>query len=217
MVSTAPRPTTELADVSTALSPVDPVVLRPPDSWPISEAAMLALWKLNPEWDIEVTDEGWLQIMPGTGFNTSRVAALVLTQIVNWELSTGNGRTGGADGMVRFPGDTLAMMAPDVSWVSDERASQIPEHYQGLLPICPDFVLEVRSASDSLSQQQRKMERWLGYGARLGWLIDIFDGRVWVYREGMGVPEMLERPERLNGEGVMSGLIVDLDRIWTLA
>lgn len=217
MVSTAPEAVSDQVAAPSQRTAVDPIVLRLPDSWPISETAMLELCEQNPEWDIEVTDEGWLQLMPGTGFNTSEVALLVSTQIVNWILSIGSGRSGGADGMVRFPGETKAMMAPDASWISPERAAQIPADHQGLLPVCPDFVLEVLSATDRLSRQQAKMERWLSYGVRLGWLLDIFDGRVWVYREGGSDPEMLARPDTLSGEDVLPGLIVDLSRVWERA
>ena len=218
MVSTVPAPETteEVAAASqpTQPTPVDPVVLRLPESWATSETAMLELWELNPEWDIEVTDEGALSIMPGTGYNTSEAALLVGAQVMNWVLSVGGGRAGGADGMVKELGGGPAMMAPDVSWVSDERAAQIPDGDNGLLPICPDFVVEVRSVSDRPSRQRAKMERWIGYGARLGWLIDIFEDQVWVYREGEAEPELLERPDSLSGEDVLKGLTVDLGRVW---
>lgn len=216
MVSTASAPETvsEPAEAPPQPVPIDPIILRLPESWPISEMAMIELCELNPAWDIEVTDEGWLEIVPGTGFNTSEAATLISAQVVAWMLSIGGGRSGGADGMVRFPGETKAMMAPDASWVSDERAAQIPEGHRGLLPICPDFVVEVLSVTDRLPRQQAKLERWLGYGVRLGWLIDIYEARVWIYRAGADEPELREHPAELSGEDVLPGLVVDLSRIW---
>ena len=147
---------------------------------------MLELWELNPEWDIEVTDEGCLEIMPGTGFVNSRAAGRVYSQVLAWSDGGGGGWAGVPDGMVRF-GDG-AMMAPDVSWVSEARAEQVPAGHEGLLPVCPDFVVEVRSQYDDPDKQQGKMEGWRERGVRLGWLIDRYEERVWVYRAGDAEP-----------------------------
>ncbi len=216
MVSTAPAPeaASDQADAPPQPIPVDPIILRLPESWPISEAAMLELWEQNPEWDIEVIEEGALSLMPGTGFSNSEVAIEIATDVNLWRRGGGGGHTGGADGAVNLGG--RPMRIPDVSWISDERYAAVADD-AALLSVCPDFVVEVRSRSDQLEDQQTKMERWLGYGARLGWLIDTYESRIWVYREGESEPELLERPETLSGEGVMPGLSVDLSRIWDSA
>ena len=104
-------------------------------------------------------------------------------------------------------------MSPDAAWLSPKRADTVLEDQQGYWPVCPDFVLEVRSPSDRLSAQQEKLQRWIEYGARLGWLIDPEGEAVWVYREG-AEPEQLERPSELSGGEVLAGLVVELDRVW---
>ncbi len=194
--------------------PTHPVIVRLPDDWDFSDAAMLALWKLNPQWDIEVTEAGELSIMPGTGWTNSAAAMRIGAAVVGWSDASG-GTVAGADGMVRFPPPSRAMMAPDVSWVSDERAAQPGErHDTVLIPVCPDFVVEIRSESDDPQDQREKMERWIDYGARLGWLIDRYEGEVWIYRAGQPEAETLERPQQLDGEDVLAGLVVELGWLW---
>ena len=212
MVSTAPESTIEQAAAPLPSTRADPIVLCLPESWLISDAAMIELCELNPEWDIEVTEEGWLRLMPGTGFTNSRAAARVSSQVLTWSDSGGGGWTGVGDGMVRFADGV--MMAPDVSWVSESRSAQVPADHEGLLPVCPDFVVEVRSQHDDPAEQQDKMQRWRRRGVRLGWLIDRYQEQVWIYREGDSEPELLERPDTLSGEEVLPGLTVDLTRIW---
>lgn len=107
------------------------------------------------------------------------------------------------------------MMAPDVSWVSKERLAEAPEsHETSLILVCPDFVVELRSENDDIEAQQGKMKRWIDHGVRLGWLIDVYHGQAWIYRSEQDEPEMRERPAHLEGERVLPGLIVHLERIW---
>ena len=208
-----PPPATQRQDVESA--PVRPVIVRLPDDWDFSDEAMLKLWDLNPQWNIEVTEAGELSIMPGTGWDNSELAAEIIIDVGTWRRSGGGGRVAGADGMVRFPPPSRAMMAPDISWVSDERAAESGERHDTILiPVCPDFVVEIRSESDMLDDQQEKMQRWIEYGARLGWLIDRYEGQVWIYRTGQPDPETLERPQQLDGEDVLEGLVVDLAWLW---
>jgi Uma2 family endonuclease len=80
-------------------------------------------------------------------------------------------------------------------------------------PICPDFVVEVRSSTDRLSDQQAKMLEYMESGARLGWLIDPFERRAYVYRPDSPV-ERLDNPERISGDPVLPGFSLDLVAIW---
>ena len=187
--------------------------LRLPAEWELTEAAFLELCELNEGWNFETTANGELVIMPGTGLDNSERAMLIGADVVNWRRAGGDGRIGGEAGMAHLPDGSLK--APDVSWTSSERMEQRPADYDGvLIPVCPDFVVEVRSRSDSVGRQQEKMEQWMVYGARLGWLVDAYSERVWVYRAGRAEPEELERPDQLSGEDVLPGLIVDMGQIW---
>ena len=104
---------------------------------------------------------------------------------------------------------------PDAAWISDERLADLPPRGQrpAFPQVVPDFVIEVRSSSDRLSQQQRKMEEWIAYGARLGWLVDPEQSRIYVYRPD-AEPEVLERPDTISGEPELPGLEVDCADIW---
>ena len=130
-----------------------------------------------------------------------------------WSRAGGEGESHPGDGTVRHPDGV--MRSPDVAWISPERVNQRQEGYDGLLiPVCPDFIVEIRSRSDSVARQQDKLKQWMAYGARLGWLIDACNDKVWIYREGQDQPEEINRPAELSGENVLPGLIIDMARIW---
>ena len=84
---------------------------------------------------------------------------------------------------------------------------------EGIPRFCPDFVIELRSPSDRLPDQQRKMRFWMAQGVQLGWLIDPFADTAHIYRPDRE-PELLQRPNSLSGEDVLPGLVVDLSRVW---
>ena len=87
------------------------------------------------------------------------------------------------------------------------------EQKERFLPLCPDFVVELRSPSDGLESLQEKMREYLENGARLGWLIDPEGRRVYVYEPGKEV-RTLQDPEEVPGRTVLSGFALDLRRIW---
>ena len=103
--------------------------------------------------------------------------------------------------------------APDASWVKIERWNALtPEQRQKFLPLCPDFVVELRSPTDSLKATREKMQEYIDNGARLGWLIDQKNKRVEIYRQGQDV-EILQSPTTLLGEDVLPGFVLDLNGI----
>lgn len=188
------------------------IVLRLPEEWKLTEEAFLELGELNEGWTFETTADGELVIMPGTGRENSKRAAEILADVVFWSRAGGEGESHPGDGTVRHPDGV--MRSPDVAWISPERVNQRQEGYDGLLvPVCPDFIVEIRSRSDSVARQQDKMKQWMAYGARLGWLIDAYNDKVWIYREGQDEPEELDRPAELSGEAVLPGLIITMARI----
>ena len=189
------------------------IEIRLPAEWALTEAAFLELCDLNEGWDFEAAAET-LVILPPTGLDDSELTMSIGAEVVNWRRSGGDGRIGGAAGLVHLPGGTLR--APDVSWTSPARMERRRDDYDGeLIPVCPDFVVEVRNASDSVSRQQEKMQPWLAYGVRLGWLIDAYSETVWIYREGQDEPEELDKPAQLSGEDILPGLVVEMSRIWS--
>ena len=167
------------------------VSLRLPTSWSMTEDAFLELRRLNETLRFETTGNGTLIIMVGEGWETSKLGMRLGAQLVAWSDELGGGDVGGPTGTVRISDSVLTI--PDVSWVSDDRAAQRPTDYIGTsLPVCPEFVIEIVSDSDSLSYQQEKMERWIRYGALLGWLVDPQEETVWIYRPNSDPEQVIE-------------------------
>ena len=189
------------------------VQLRLPAEWRLTEDIFLELCALNEGWHFETTAGGELVIRPGTGQEDSKRAMEIGADVTFWNRAEDEGEVCGPDGMVRLLDGLLRV--PNVCWISSKRLEQRPDDYDGvLIPVCPDFVVEIRSRSDSIARQQEKMAQWMAHGARLGWLIDAYSEKVWIYREGRDAPEELAKPDQLSGEDVLPSLVVDMARIW---
>ena len=107
------------------------------------------------------------------------------------------------------------MRAPDVSWVLNKRLELLSDdQWDKFLPLCPDFVLELRSRTDPLHIQQAKMAEYIANGARLGWLIDPIRKQAHIYRPNRPI-EILAKPKQLQGDEVLPGLTVELEEIWS--
>jgi Uma2 family endonuclease len=106
-------------------------------------------------------------------------------------------------------------LSPDTSWVSNERWETLTESQQKeeFSPLSPDFVVELRSSSDSLKKRREKMQEYIDNKVRLGWLIDTTKKQVEIYRLGRDV-EVLESPATLSGEDVLPGFVLDLNKVW---
>ena len=166
----------------------------------------------NDEMRIEMTREGDVIIMPPTGSETGERNAEITTQLRIWAKKDKRGKT--YDSSTGFKLPNGATVSPDASWVLNERLEKFTARQrEKFLPLCPDFVIELRSASDSLKDSQNKMAEYIENGARLGWLIDPKNRRVHAYR-GNGEVEILENPDKVSGEGVLENFELDLTEIW---
>ena len=103
--------------------------------------------------------------------------------------------------------------SPDAGWIAPEQMELLPPPGQRRygLPFAPRFVAELRSISNSVAQQQAKMEEWLAYGVALGWLIDPFLRQVHIYRPGVA-PELLDDPETVSGDPELPGFVFAVRR-----
>ena len=210
-VKPAPAPLSEPA-FSVDLVDAPPITLRLPEQWSVDDDCLSELGALNELLWIERTAEGALQIGFPTGFHTAKHEFDIGRQIANWRFAKHRGETTGTNSAYSLPDGS--MLIPDAAWISDERMEGIEIGPTKPMPAVPDFVLEVRSFSQNIRDQQDKMRQWMTNGVRLGWLIDLFTAKVWIYREGEDEPELLERPDTLSGEDVMEDLIVDLTHVW---
>ncbi len=178
----------------------------------MSDHEFYELCRLNPEWRIERTSEGDLEIMPPTGGQTGRRNFALTTAFGNWVEADGTGV--GFDSSTGFTLPNGAKRSPDLAWVTRSRWDQLTaREKEEFPPLCPDFVVEIRSPSDSPSWLQDKMEEYIANGARLGWLIDPLDRKVYVYRPAATV-ECLDNPETVSGDPVLANFTLELQKIW---
>ncbi|MGB3191609.1 MAG: Uma2 family endonuclease [Limnoraphis sp.] len=166
----------------------------------------------NRELQLERTSLGELIVNPPTGWETGERNRSIIGQLDHWYYENGN--LGKAfDCSTGFTLPNGAIRSPDASWVSQERWDALTEEQKDTFPhICPDFVVELRSSSDTLKSLQEKMQEYIQNGATLGWLIDPKNRTVEVYREGLEV-EVLSNPNELSGEEVLPGFVLDLRRV----
>lgn len=206
------------------LSPVAPphlagLIRLNPELGPISDEQLERICTENPGWKFEISATGGLVINARPYGECPDVGAEIGAQVGNWRVSGGGGRARDSSAGYRLSDDTGPgpLLEPDVSWVSPAHiASASRDDLRGAMNLAPDFVAEVRSPSDRLRDQQTKMEIWMHYGVRLGWLVDLDSCNVWIYRPERE-PQLLERPATLDGEDVLVGLEVDCTEIWRLA
>lgn len=166
----------------------------------------------NKELALELTSEGDLIIMPPTGGTTGIRNFKLIAKVSLWSEADGTGY--GFDSSTLFTLPNKAKRSPDVAWVRKERWESLTEKQREKFPpLCPDFVAELRSPTDSLAALQAKMEEYIANGALLGLLLDPFERKVHVYRPGVA-PEILEDPETVSGEPVLRGFKLDVRAIW---
>lgn len=165
----------------------------------------------NRDYRFERTASGELLIMPPTGSDTGNRNFDMVVELGIWNKQTKLGK--GFDSSSGFTLPNGAERSPDASWVKIERWNALtPEQQEKFAPICPDFVVELRSRTDSLKELQDKMQEYIENGAQLGWLIDRKNKRVEIYRPGKDV-EILDNPASLSGENILPGFVLDLQQI----
>lgn len=176
----------------------------------LTDEQFLQICQNNRDLRIERTAEGELIIMPPTGWESGNRNSRLTQRLGNWADADGTGLT--FDSSTGFKLPNGANRSPDASWVNRERLTALNPDPAKFLPIAPDFVAELRSATDSLETLRRKMQEYIDNGVRLGWLIDPQNQCVEIYRPGQEV-EIMRSPTSLSGEDVLPGFVLDLANI----
>jgi len=177
----------------------------------LSDDELFDLCVQNRELRIERTKEGELIFMSPTGSEAGRRNFQLIVALGVWAARDGTGV--GFDSSTGFLLPNGAERSPDAAWVRRERWEALtPEQRRKFAPLCPDFVVELRSPSDSLAELHAKMHEYVECGARLAWLIDVDDGRAWVYRPGRQV-ETIENAKALSGEPELPGFVLELSAL----
>lgn len=179
----------------------------------LSAEDFLELCKANQDLQLELTATGEVIIMPPTFSWTGKQNSGLNAQLWNWNDKTGLGIV--FDSSTGFTLPNGAVRSPDASWVSNERWEGLSEAQQKeeFSPLSPDFVVELRSSSDSLKKLREKMQEYIDNGVHLGWLIDSTTKQVEIYRPGQDV-EVVESPATLSEEDVLPGFVLDLNKVW---
>ena len=197
------------------VEPIGPIVLRLDPVVQLTDDQLAELCSLNDALRIERNAKGELELLPPVNIIGSSQNGDVTADLIIWARGDGSGVAFDSSAGYTLPNG--AIRSPDVSWVLKSRLAELTdeEKTRGFARICPDFVVELRSTSNTLRGVQAKMEEYIENGARLGWLIDPLDSRrrVYVYRTGAPV-EILDSPESLSGEPELPGFTLDLKPVW---
>jgi Uma2 family endonuclease len=178
---------------------------------PVSDAEFETLCRDNPDLRLERTREGAVRMNPPTGGWTSSGNSEISGQLYGWWAKRERGRIFDSNGGFRLPdGSTLS---PDAAYLSEERLRALAKGELRSFPrVCPDFVIELLSETDSLAGLRAKMDEWIANGAQLAWMIDPYRREAWVYRPGSEA--YCVASETLAGEGPVEGFELNLARVW---
>jgi Uma2 family endonuclease len=178
----------------------------------ISDDEFESFCRHNPDVEIELTKEGELIIMPPIGGRTGIRNFSLIGYFFNWLEKDKSGV--GFDSSTVFKLPNGAKRSPDLAWITNERWENLTDREQEKFPpLCPDFVVELRSPSDSLVNLQNKMKEYIENGASLGWLIDPLEKKVHIYRPDTEVG-VLDNPKQVSGEPLLKGFALNVKKLW---
>ena len=178
------------------------------DTVNLSDEQFYRLCQVNKDWQLERTARGELVVMPPVGGISGNREADFIAELGLWNRQTGLGKVFSSSTVFRLPngGDR----SPYAAWIGLSRWEALSRDEQEKFPpICPDFVVELRSRTDSLEDLKAKMQEYLDSGLQLGWLINPQQQQVEIYRRDRAV-EIIELPATLTGEIVLPGFSLSL-------
>jgi len=183
-----------------------------PQTFKVTHEQFQQIAAVNRDLRLERTATGELIIMAPTGSETGNRNQDMSGQLWLWNRQTKLGVLFDSSSGFKLPNG--ADRSPDASWVKLERWQTLtPKQQEGFAPLCPDFVVELRSKSDNMEPLREKMREYITNGSRLGWLIDRKNQKVEIYRQNQDV-EILNNPSTLSGEEVLPGFVLDLTDVW---
>ncbi|WP_299408480.1 Uma2 family endonuclease [Acaryochloris sp. IP29b_bin.148] len=189
-----------------------PMVVALPTVASMTQEDFYTFCLANRDLRIERTATGEVEIMPPAFSDTGNRNFNLAVQLGLWAEKDGTGL--GFDSSAGFTLPNGATRSPDAAWIRTERWNSLTtEEQASFAPICPDFVIELRSASDTLSRLQTKMQEYIENGVSLGWLIDRTHRTVHIYRPHQA-PQILESPDQVSGDPELSGFSLPMAKIW---
>jgi Uma2 family endonuclease len=164
----------------------------------------------NPDLQLERTKTGVLVVMPPVGGDSGNRELELGSDLTIWNRRTKLGKVFSSSTIFKLPGG--GDRSPDAAWIELSRWEALTSEQRAKFPpIAPDFVLELRSRSDSLKTLQAKMQEYLACGVRLGWLVNPQNQQVEIYRMGKE-PEVCSLPTVLLGEDVLPGFELPMEQ-----
>jgi Uma2 family endonuclease len=192
---------------------MDTITLQIPTDYPMTDDELFAFCVANKELRIECDEFGQLIIMSPAGGITGNLNFKLTTFFGQWAEKNQDLRYG-FDSATGFRLPDKSMRSPDVSWVRKEKwdALSLAEQ-EKFAPVCPDFVIELKSKSDSLTELKSKMEKWMKNGCTLGWLIDPSQKKTYIYKVNDEWLEVNGFDQKLSGEGILPGFELPLSKL----
>lgn len=189
-----------------------PLTVNLPAIAPMTHAQFYDFCLANRDLRIERTASGAVVIMPPAFADTGNRNIKIAQQLANWADQDGSGES--FDSSAGFTLPNGATRSPDASWLRLDRWQTLTDEQKAsFAPICPDFVIELRSASDTLTSLQDKLTEYMANGAVLGFLIDRKNRIVYLYHPNQE-PSILDNPETVSGDPELSGFILQMAKIW---
>ena len=186
------------------------VTLKP--VFTLDDEQFFQLSQANPELKLERSPQKNLIIMSPTGGETGNKNAELIIEFGNWNRQKKQGKV--FDSSTGFKLPNGAIRSPDVAWIEQIRWEQLSAESRQTFPnLAPDFILELKSATDRLSTLQAKLEEYVENGVKLAWLINPTEKQVEIYRQGKE-KEVLDNPKTLSGENILEDFCLDLSLIW---
>jgi len=188
---------------------MDTFVLKDSVTGGMTDEEFLRFCLENKDLRIERNSNLEIIIMSPTTTKSGYSSGEAFAQLSYWNRKQGNGIV--FDSSVGFTLPDRSVLSPDASWVSLKKWNQLSEEDKDkFAPVCPEFVIEVRSKSDYLEDLIRKMNVWIKNGTQLAWLIDPRDEVSYIFRQGKTEEEVKGLNKQLRGEGPVEGFVLDL-------
>lgn len=178
----------------------------------LTERQVAQISQANPNYKFERSQQGELLIFPQPDSQTKQWSWRIANQLWTWNQQTGLGIAFDASSAFILPNS--AIRCPHVAWIESQKWLNISRQpHDSMIPVCPDFVLELLSANDSWENLQNKMKEYQEQGVQLGWSIDPILQKIEIYAPNQRVIQQ-KMPDCLSGESIMPGFLLDLKRIF---
>jgi Uma2 family endonuclease len=179
---------------------------------PLSEDEFMRFCAANEPMRVEREPNGEILVMTPANSKTSKMNQRIGRILDEWTEADGRGVCFDSSGGFTLPDGS--MRNPDAAWIERSRWDALTDEQQSsFAPVCPEFVIELRSPSDKLAAAKAKMEQWIANGVEVAWLIDPIQKAVTIYRPGQE-PEQLANPTSVQGNGPIAGFELVMARVW---